>query len=181
MTGLASVKNLAAGLLLALLGVGTVWATADFATGAAPSADPALLPRAVAAGLVVVGLGIAVGDVIRLQRGTVAEEDAEGIPIDLPVDVPEELLHDEETAGPTDWRQVLTLAAAVVAYSVAAFQLGFVTSTLVFIVGAALLLGRSHRPLSLVGLAIFALAIALGAYVGFFVLLNVRAPMTLLP
>ena len=63
----------------------------------------------------------------------------------------------------------------------AAFQLGFVISTVVFVVAAALLLGRRRDVRSLVGLVVFAALLATAAYVAFFVLLNVRVPITPLP
>lgn len=180
MRSVAAVKNLASGLALALLGAATLWATAGLATDASAAADPALLPRAVAVGLILVGLGIAVGDALRRRRGLVIEEDAEGIPLDLPVDVPDELLQqqEDETAGPTDWRQVAILVAAIVVYALVAFRLGFVTSTVTFIVGMSLLLGRARYPRALIGLAIFAVAVSAGFYFAFFELLNVRQPIT---
>jgi hypothetical protein len=179
-----SVKDLATGLGLVLLGAGTLWATADLATDAPAAADPSLLPRVVAVGLIGVGLAIAVAHIASRRRGLVTDEDAEGLPIDLPVDIPDELIREREeatTAGPTDWRQMLILGAAIVVYSFAAFRLGFVTSTVIFIAGIGLLLGRSRDVRSLVGLGVFSLAVSVGCYVAFFVLLDVRVPITPLP
>jgi len=180
MTHLGDLKNLTAGVLLALLGLAALWATADLATGRPAAADPALLPRVVGIGLVGVGLGIVATDLLRRRLGRQVAEDAEGIPIDLPVGIPEELRSDED-AESADWRQLAAVAAAIVGYALVAFRLGFLTSTVAFVVGAALLLGRSRAPRSLIVLVIFAVVVASAYYVGFFVLLNVRDPGTPLP
>lgn len=180
MTRLSDLKNLTTGVLLALLGLAALWATSDLATGRPAAADPALLPRLVGIGLVGVGMGVVVTEMLRHRRGGQVEEDVEGIPIDLPVDIPDEL-RDDESAGPADWRQLAAVAAAIVGYALVAFRLGFLTSTVAFIIGAALLLGRSRHPRSLLVLVIFAVVVASAYHVGFFVLLNVRDPGTPLP
>jgi hypothetical protein len=113
--------------------------------------------------------------------GAATVDDAEGLPIDLPVEVPEELRQEEEPTGRTEWLQVAGLAAAVVAYAVAAFRLGFITSTAVFVLGAGLLLGRRRDPRALAVLAVFAVVVGIAYHVGFFELLNVRHPGTPLP
>ncbi len=185
MTWLGSMRNLVSGLLLALLGAAVFWATAGFATGVAAAADPALLPRVVGAGLILVGLAVAAGDVVRRVRGVQVEEDAEGVPLDLPVEMSEEMRAeqelDEQTAGPPDWRQVASLIGAIVVYCLGAFRIGFLTFTTVFIVGVSLLLGRGRGWRSIALLVLFAVCVAGGFHIAFFELLSVRQPITPLP
>ena len=181
MTQLPAVKNVVTGVLLALVGVGTLWATAGFPRGLAAAADAALLPRTLAIVLIVIGVLVAGSAVRAIRSGAVTADDAEGIPIDMPVDVPDELLQHEDTDGPPETRVVAVLGALLVGYAWAAFNVGFVVSTVALVVVAALLLGRARHTRALVGLVVFAVALTAAVYLGFFELLSVRPPLTPLP
>lgn len=181
MTSAPTMKNLVAGVLLALLGAGTLWATAGFPRGVAAAADAALLPRTLGVGLIVIGVLVLLMALRSLRTGAASADDAEGLPIDMPVDIPDELLQHEDTDGPPEKRLVALLSLTLVAYAWAAFRIGFVVSTFAVIVVSALLLGRSRHTRAIVGLVAFAIAVAAGVYVGFFELLSVRPPRTPLP
>lgn len=172
-------RNAVSGVALALLGGGALWAVSVVPLGLPAASDPALFPRIIAVGLIVVGLLLAAGTVLRRSTGAgELQEDAEGTPIE--VVIPEELLAEQEDAG-TDPKLALGLTLALALYCVSAFTLGFLTSTLAFLIGVALLLGHRRSLRSLIGLGLFAIGVTAAYYVGFFVLLSVRMPPTLLP
>lgn len=181
MTRNPAAKNVFTGVLLALVGAGTLWATAGFPRGVAAAADAALLPRTLAVLLILIGLAVTAGALLAIRSGTVAADDAEGIPIDMPVDIPDELLHHEDTDGPPEVKIIAALAALILVYAWAAFNVGFIVSTAVVVIAAALLLGRSRHARSLLVLVVFAVVVAVAVWTGFFELLNVRPPRTPLP
>lgn len=174
------VKNVVTGVLLGLIGAGTLWATAGFPRGLAAAADPALLPRSLAVMLMVIGVLLVASTLLLNRSGAATGDDADGIPMELPVDVPDELLHDEDE-GPPETRIVAVLGALLFLYAWAAFNIGFIVSTSGLIIAAALLLGRSRHVRALLSLVIFAVVAAGVVYIGFFELLNVRPPTTPLP
>lgn len=180
MTARPELRNVVSGLCVALLGAAALVAAGSLPTGRPAAADPGLLPRVVGIGLVGVGIALVLVAALRWWRGVETRDDAEGLPVDLPVDVPDELL-EPETGGRPDWGQVGGFALLALLYPVGAFRLGFVTSTVLFIVGGALVLGRRRNARSLIVLAIFAVAVAAAYDFGFFTLLNVREPDTPLP
>jgi hypothetical protein len=171
-------RNVATGVALALLGGGTLWAVAAMPWDRPPAIDPALFPRAIGFGLVLIGLVVAALGAYALRSGATTAEDAEGVPID--VEIPEELLaeHGEEQ---TDWKLALGLSAAIAIYCLTAFQVGFLTMTALFVIAVALLLGHRRTPRGYISLVIFSFIVTAAFYFGFFYLLGVRLPRTLLP
>lgn len=181
MTHTTGAKNVIAGVLIALAGAGTLWATAEFPRGLPAAGDPALLPRTLAVGLLIVGAVVLVEGVAAMRTGRAGADDGEGIPIDLPVDIPDELLQNEDLEGPPELRVVGLLTVLLAVYGWAAFHVGYVVSTAVVIITGALLLGRQRAPRSVITLVIFAVVMAGAVYYGFFELLSVRPPRTPLP
>lgn len=177
------VKDAGTGTLLLLLGAAVLVVTSSSPWGAPAADNPVLLPRVAGVGLLLTGGALLVG-AIAARAGAIpariAGSSRSDLPIALPVEVPEELRRGDEAEG-TDWRQAAVVAAALVGYGVLAFRLGFVVSTVAFVLGAGLLLGHGRGARSAVGLAVFALVLAGTAYVAFFVLLDVRVPSTPLP
>lgn len=164
MTASVLTRRLSTGVVLALLGLAVLWFTRDFPWGVPAAADPALLPRVVGIGLLLVGLGVAATDLVRTRASepsSVATRTAPG--------------------QESDPRHAALLAAAAVVYSLAAFRLGFVTSTVLFVAAVGLLLGHGRDRRSLVVLALVAAVLAYAASIGFFTLLDVRPPSTPLP
>jgi hypothetical protein len=179
MIAVTRLRNVLVGVALVLLGGATLVAASSFAWGNSAANDAALFPRTIAVLLVVVGVIIATTGALRSPGGAfVASEEGEGIPFD--VDLPEELLADREPEG-VDTRAGLLTAALIVAYCFSAFSLGFVTSTFLFLATGGLVLGHGRQWKRLVTLGLFAVAFTAAYYVGFFVLLDVREPHTLLP
>lgn len=180
MTTHPELRNVITGLCIALLGAAALLAIGDLPTDRPAAADPGLLPRVVGIGLVGVGLALVGLAALRWRRGVEVRDDAEALPMDLPVDVPPELLEVEQGGRP-DSAQVGGFAVLAVLYPLIAFRLGFITSTALFIIAAGLVLGRARHSRSLVVLVIFAVAVAVAYDFAFFTLLNVREPDTLLP
>jgi hypothetical protein len=179
MTTHQELRNAVAGVCAVLLGAAALVATSGLPTGRPAAADPGLLPRVVGVGLVCVGVLLVALAALRWRRSEGAPQVDEGLPVDLPVDVPGELL-----VGPAeeaDLTQVAGFALVTLLYAVGAFRLGFTTSTALYIIAGALVLGRGRHARSLVVLVVFALAVALAYDVLFFTLLNVREPDTPLP
>lgn len=170
-------RNVATGVALALLGGGTLGVVAHFAWDVPPATDPALFPRVVAIGLIVIGLVITATALVNLKTGRVIDEDAEGAPVE--VEVSDEVARDAPVEG-SDWRTTLMLAIIIGIYCVTAFSIGFVVMTVVFVAAVALLLGHSRDRRGLITLAIFTIATTALFYFGFFTLLGVRMPSTLL-
>lgn len=175
---LSRYRNVATGVALALLGGGTLWAVAHMPYDRPPAMDPALFPRVIAIGLIVVGLVVAAIALKSTLSGSEVDEDADGVPLN--VEIPEELLaeHGEEE---TDWKLAVALCAVIAIYCVTAFQVGFLTMTALFVIAVALLLGHRRTPRGLIMLAIFSAVATAAFYFGFFSLLGVRLPRTLLP
>lgn len=168
------------------LGAAVLWAVSEFPYGAPVASDPALLPRILGIGLVASGALLLVMHLVRRHFGIASSrvDDADSLPVDLPAEA-ERVLEAERAAEaeapPVEWTVVAALSAAVTVYAVAAFQLGFIVSTFVFVTLASLILGRDRTSRSLITLAVFAAAVTAVAYLGFFELLSVRAPNTPLP
>lgn len=165
MTGSMALRRLSTGLCLVILGAFVLWFTRDFEWGAPAAANPALLPRVVAIGLSLSGLGLVAVELVRVLGSNRSHHRGP----------------DMETTPETDGRHTSLLAAAAVVYSFAAFRLGFVTSTVVFVGLVGLLLGHGRDRASLVVLGLVAVGLAYAASIGFFTLLDVRAPSTPLP
>lgn len=171
-------RNFAVGAALVLAGGATLLATSSFAWGRAPAVDPALFPRIIALLLITVGIVIVVLGATQARRGTeLPSEGGEGVPVDI--EIPAELLADREPEG-TDAKSGILLAVLVTVYAIGAFQLGFATSTFLFLIVGSLVLGHRRGLRGLVSVGIVAVAITIAYYVGFFVLLGVREPTTLL-
>ncbi|WP_298748250.1 tripartite tricarboxylate transporter TctB family protein [uncultured Serinicoccus sp.] len=184
MTTLAPSKDLLSGALTVALGAAVMWAVSEFPIGAPVGSDPALLPRLLGIGLISCGLLLVVVTLVRRHLGITQADDADSVPLDLPEEARRAREADraaQADAPPVEWGVVGGLCLAVVAYAVAAFQLGFVVSTFVFVALASLVLGRDRSRRSLLTLAAFAAAVTAVAYLGFFELLSVRAPDTPLP
>ena len=179
MTAVLRYRNVAVGVALILLGGVTLVAMAGFPWDRAAAADAALLPRLIAVAFLLVGLALAIQGYLQGRLGGQApDDDAEGVPID--VDLPEELLADREPEG-KDARAALLLSVLAVGYGIAAFTFGFIPSTLLFLVAGSLVLGHQRRGRPLIMLVIFAIVLTAAYYLGFFELLGVRHPITLLP
>lgn len=174
------VRDSVAGVAIALTGVLALWATSEFQRGLPPAGDPALLPRALGVGLIVVGIAITATGLLRRPNAAGAD-DAEGVPLDI--EVPEELAEDadDETEGAPEWWVVGGLVTSCLAYSWAAFRLGFITSTFTFLMVTSILLGRPRSARGWIILTVFSVAITVVAHITFFVLLNTRPPLTPLP
>lgn len=170
-------RNVATGVALALLGGGTLGVVSSFPWDIPPATDPALFPRIVAVGLIVVGLVIVATALVNLRTGKVTDDDADGMPVD--VEVSDEVARDAPEEG-SDWRSTLVLAIVIGIYCLTAFWIGFVVMTVVFLATVALLLGHSRQRRGLVTLAIFTVVTTALFYFGFFTLLGVRMPSTLL-
>ncbi|TDE00150.1 tripartite tricarboxylate transporter TctB family protein [Jiangella asiatica] len=170
-------KDIISGILFVLLGGGALWATSELGGGASIAEDPALLPRVVGVGLIVSGVVLVGLCLVRRRLGVTGADDAESIPVDLPVPEWDDRAEDDDSA-PGEWRVVIGLAAAVILYVAGAFELGFITSTAAFVVAAGLILGRRRDARSLIVLVVFAVVVAIVAFSGFFELLNVRMPIT---
>lgn len=177
MTAMLRSRDSVTGLLLVALGAGVLWATADFAISAPVSEDAALLPRVVAVGLVVCGvilvlLGLA-DRRLRVTSGAGAASASSG----LPVEEHDEVTQESDMVKP-GWQVAIAFGAAMVVYSYSAFELGFIVSTIAFIIAVGFILGRNRDIRSIVTLIIYAVGIAGAAFIGFFELLNVRLPIT---
>lgn len=170
-------KDSVTGLLLVALGVGVLWATADFPTGVPVAQDAALLPRVVAIGIVICGVILVAlsraGRRVRVASGA----DAASEP---PVKDDEEVIEQENVVTP-GWQVTIVLGVATVTYAYSAFELGFIVSTVAFVIAAGFILGRDRSTRSVLVLIIYAVGIAAAAFIGFFELLNVRMPVTPLP
>lgn len=170
-------RNVATGVALALLGGGALGVLASFPLDVPPATDPALFPRTIAVGLIIIGVVLTVMGVIGLRSGTDREEDADGIPVD--VEVSDEVANDAVDEG-TDWRAALVLTVIIGVYCFTAFSVGFVVMTVLFLATVALLLGHSRNARGLITLALFTAVATAAFYFGFFTLLGVRMPTTLL-
>lgn len=171
-------RNVATGVALALLGGGTLWAVAGMPFDRSPALDPALFPRVIGIGLIVIGLVLAITTVVGIRLGTAVEEDAEGVPID--VEIPQELLA-EHGDDQSDWRLALGLGTVIAVYCATAFSIGFLTMTALFVIAVALLLGHARTLRGMITLGIFTVTVTAAYYFGFFYLLSVRLPRTPLP
>jgi len=170
-------RNVATGVALALLGGGALGALAHFPLDGPPATDPALFPRSIAVGLIIIGIVLTAVALVSHRMGSVIDDDGEGIPID--VDVPDKLANDAPTEE-TDGKAAFLLTITIGAYCFTAFSIGFVTMTVLFLVFVALLLGHSRNARGLLTLAVFTVLTTATFYFGFFTLLGVRLPTTIL-
>lgn len=164
---------LLSGAGLALLGAVVLWLLRELPLGVGASSDPALLPRVTGVGLLVVGLGIVGLDLVQQRSGAKVVEHTDA--------VPEEYRPDAEADTAREPRTVLLLGVLLTVYSQTAFRLGFLVSTVAFLVAGTLVLGRGRDARSLTVTVAVAVAVALVAWYGFFTLLGVRRPSTVLP
>lgn len=196
MTSVLRSKESLTALLLVGLGLGTLWATADFPVGEPVAGDAALLPRLAAIGLLVCGIIIAVQALAASRSpASAATTTAEAVPSDPQPDVLAEGTVDTQATEATDGtemtekagdgssgrRVALMFAAALGVYSYSAFRIGFIVSTIAFIIAVGFILGRDRTPRAIIALSVYAVLVAGAAFLGFFELLNVRLPMTPLP
>jgi hypothetical protein len=128
----------------------------------------------VAVGLVVTGLGmVAVG--FRGRRTAPAALGSSHVPESLQ----EELSAQAEL--PPAPRLALAAFAALTVYAAAAFRLGYLSTTVVFLVALPVLLGWGTERRRMALLAAFAVGLTAALYAGFFLLLGVPLPRTPLP
>lgn len=71
--------------------------------------------------------------------------------------------------------------AVLAGYATAAFQLGYLSTTVVFLVALPVLLGWGTDRRRTAVLAVFAVGLTAAMYIGFFLLLGVPLPRTPLP
>ncbi|TQM15068.1 tripartite tricarboxylate transporter TctB family protein [Pseudonocardia kunmingensis] len=166
-------KDIVSGACVTVLGAAALAASAGFPTAPSAAADPALLPRAVSAGLVVTGVCmVALG--LRGRRAAPALGSAH-----VPEDMQEELAARAEL--PPAPRLALAVFAVLAGYATAAFQLGYLSTTVVFLVALPVLLGWGTDRRRTAVLAVFAVGLTAAMYIGFFLLLGVPLPRTPLP
>lgn len=179
-------KDVLTGALLAALGAVTLALSEQLPDAASAAQDPGLLPSLVATALLICGLGTVAVGLLKRRRaaGTggaaAAADDADGIPMALPVDLSPELEREiaAQHAEVPAWGITGALFAAVAVYGIAAFQVGYVTTTLAFLVVVPLLLGWRREPRRLIGLAVFAVVLTAVMCGLLFELLNVPLPRT---
>lgn len=177
-------RDAVAGFAFAALGALVVWLSRGF-PDAAPANDAGLLPTSVGALLVVSGGGIAVNGLARLRctaRGT-RGTDMPNSPVPDQTGSPERAVAEAPADGPRAGRAVTlaVFAVGVALYAWLAINLGYLTTTFVFLLVAALALGSRWSGRWAARLSLVSIAFTAGLYVVFTELLGVRLPGTFLP
>lgn len=127
------------GLFCILLGLTAFWVARDYETGTVVSMGPGFFPKAISAGLIVLG------GLVLLLRGR-----------DLPED--DDMQHLEAASLPARIRIIASLTGSIVVFGATLLPLGLIAATFLMVVIASLAYDRSRLP------AILATAVALAAF-----------------